>query len=156
MSATAAAPVVSESSIHYIIEVLFGIIGTLAAIIYRNHLKQYEDDKKAAERRSIDLGHAAKELAAMKELNIARQVDHERSDRELWEEIKESRTGSKRLNEEFWKQLNSVKERQTQLELVMNRTYHTKEEIADLLSDKLEPVLDALRELRTHMNRGPK
>ena len=65
----------------------------------------------------------------------------------LWEELREFKLDRRRYDEETWKQLNALKDRQAQFELQQAKAYHTKTELDRLFQEKLEPIKDSLLDI---------
>lgn len=75
---------------------------------------------------------------------------------EIWEELREFKTDRRRYDEEVWKQINAIKDRQAAFELQQAKAYHTKPEFDQILIEKLEPIKtqlqDVLRQLGNRRN----
>ena len=67
---------------------------------------------------------------------------------EIWEELREFKTDRRRYDEEVWKQINAIKDRQSAFELQQAKAYHTKPEFDQILLEKLQPLKDALNDIQ--------
>lgn len=65
----------------------------------------------------------------------------------FWEELRGLKEDRRRYDEETWRQLNSLKDRQSQFELQQAKAYHTKQELDKVLEEQLGPIKDSLKEL---------
>ncbi len=69
----------------------------------------------------------------------------------FWEELREFKADRRRYDEETWRQLNALKERQTQFELQQAKAYHTKPELDKLFEEKLGPIKESLVDLNRQL-----
>lgn len=160
MATAQAAEQAGKLDFQFLVNIAIGIVGTLAMLVYRGHVSQYErerdaqmsqrhDDHEQYEKdRNADRQRHERDFEALKGLIEARAGEASKMNAELWQEIKESRSDRRRVEEEFIRQLNNTRERQAQLELLIAKSYHTKEDLARIMDEKLIPVVESLRELR--------
>ena len=141
---------------------LFGLILTLAAYIWKRQLKDLEDYKKqswrelsdykklVADERKEHREGLTKRLDGMdKEIESALRADYFREHQlTIHSGIENLRTDMNRVVQEQFSQINAQRDRLQHYELSLASKYHTKEEISDLLTDKISPVLDEMRQVK--------
>lgn len=66
---------------------------------------------------------------------------------EVQKDIEIQRGEYRRISDEVWRQMESQRDRLGQYELILARSYHTKEEIEKLLDDKIDPIMSAIQSL---------
>ena len=63
-------------------------------------------------------------------------------------DMKEQRHEAQRISQEIFNQVASTRERMQAHEVNIAHKYHTKEEISDLLTDKVNPIVEELRSMK--------
>jgi hypothetical protein len=94
------------------------------------------EDRRRAELQTFFSGLLAKHSEEMKNLVT-----------EVWTEVREFKLDRRRYDEEVWRQINALKERQAAAELQQAKSYHTKTEFDALLAEKLSPIKQALNDI---------
>lgn len=69
----------------------------------------------------------------------------------FWDELRGFKEDRRRYDEETWRQINALKDRQAQFELQQAKAYHTKQELDKVLEEKLGPIKESLNELNRHV-----
>ena len=154
----------------------FGLVIVLAGYIWKREHRELSEYKKMLEKRFDSIDSEFKTITTQlgsgirmdyfkeQQLSIHSSIDRLRADierarmddlrnnqttfTELWNDMKEQRQESQRISQEVFHQIQSSRERMQSHEVNIAQKYHTKEEISDLLTDKISPVTDELRSLR--------
>ena len=150
---------------------ILSLFATLISFIFKRERDQLKADIAAIEKQRVqdieDRDKARKE--EMERIERVRQEDlrnhekevlrliasmEERADRsakinqDLWDELKEYRADRRRHDEETWKQINGLKDRQVALELQLVKSYHTKDDFNKLFDDKLGPIISMVKDIK--------
>lgn len=148
----------------WLAQLLLVIVGALVGLVWRwlavqrhedlTGLKAQRDaDMAALERhRQEDRRLIDREISVLETAIKSSQGESATLCAELWEEIKDSRIERRRSDEEFWKKVNVLAEQHAAFQLVLIRDYATKKELSDMLVDKLAPLSDSIKELKTIIN----
>lgn len=72
---------------------------------------------------------------------------------EGWEDLRDFKTDRRRYDEEVWKQLTALKDRQGAAELQQAKSYHTKPELDALLAEKLAPIKQSLSDISRQLGK---
>lgn len=143
----------TDGQVQFWVDVALGLAGAVFVFVYRLHVRQYESDQKAvADKIEAAEKKAAKELATMQTAIEARIADVARVNERVLDALQTYTRDQDRRNDEFWKEINRSKEKAHSLELSMARAYHTKDEIAQLLDDKLRPIRDMVQQVLAKEN----
>jgi hypothetical protein len=155
------------------VDILLTLVLGLIAVMYRQHMKDYDKHKIDVEKRNQHVDgkfdginqkledNMRKDDFQRMQASIHESIDRLRRDvtqyrtedsaalaktvNEIWEDVKDSRNESRRLSEEVWKQIEDTREKMNNHQIALARSYHTKDEISRLLDDKLDPMLSLLQ-----------
>lgn len=152
----------------WFIDLLFGIIFALIALTWRTHKSEYAEYKRIKEAQLVELSTKVENALKREDFyrmqeSINSSIHDLKTDIGRWREtdavatrnlfgevqkdIEGQREDYRRISDEVWKQIESHRDRLGQYELILARSYHTKEEIERLLDVKIAPVLSAIRSI---------
>jgi hypothetical protein len=170
-------PVPEGGFLKWAIDFLIVIVISLIGIVYRAHLRDYDEHKKSVNQRFEDVGKEIDDGLRKEEFQRMQGTIHDSIDRlrsdmlryrtedssalakavnEIYEDVKESREESRRLSKEIWRQIEDTREKMNNQQIALARSYHTKEEISQLLDSKLDPMLSILRTIQNPAYSGPR
>lgn len=157
-----------ESNGQWLVQLLFAVVLSLIALTWRTHKFEYAEYKKEREKEMDDMrkridDSLRKEDFTRMQSSIHQSLDTLKQDINRWrsedatafkrlfdevyEDIKDQRSEQRRISDEVWKQIESQRDKLGQYEVILARSYHTKEEIARLFDDKIDPVMEQLRKM---------
>jgi len=159
------------------INLLLGIVLAIIAFQWRSHLADYNKHKEHSEIKNNELKQELAKALQKEEFKTAQLSIHDsinllRADinryrvedsaalgrvvAEIWDDVKDHREENRRLNKELWGQMEDTRDKMNNHQIALARSYHTKEEIADMLDDKLDPLLSILRNIQNPAYGGPR
>lgn len=170
-SAAEGAPELSDTRqlLVWAVNILLTVVLGIIAFQWRMHLADYNKHKEHTEIKNNELKQELAKALQKEEFKTAQLSIHEsinllRADinryrvedsaalgrvvNEIWDDVKEHREENRRLNDEVWKNIEDTRDKMNNHQIALARSYHTKEEIADMLDDKLSPLLSILRNIQ--------
>lgn len=167
----------AKTLLWWAVNALFALVLVIIGFVWRSHVEDYGTHKKdtgskfdAFKRdledrmRKDDFTRMQSSIhdsinglkAEMTRFRLEDSAAVARTVAEIWEDVKEHREDSRELNKEIWTQIEDTRDKMNNQQVALARSYHTKDEIADMLDDKLGPLFSMLRNIQNPAYGGPR